>query len=80
MLDEVIVTPSISGWSFSVAILSRKDGTPRLCVDYRALNSIMKPDKWPPPRIEEIFDDISGGQWFNTLALFSGYWKIFSKE
>lgn len=45
MLDAGIVTQSISGWSFHVVIVSKKDGTPGFCVEYRALNSAMKPDK-----------------------------------
>ena len=71
-----IIKPSASAWSFPVVIVRKKDGKPRFCVDYRLLNRNMKPDKWPLPKIEEIFDDLEGGKVFSTLDLFSGYWQV----
>lgn len=71
-----IITPSVSAWSFPVVIATKKDGKPRFCVDYRLLNKVMKADKWPLPKMEEIFDDLEGNKVFTTLDLFSGYWQV----
>ena len=76
MLSAGIITPSTSAWSFPVVIATKKDGKPRFCVDYRTLNQVMKPDRWPLPKIEVIFDDFEGANVFSTLDLFSGYWQV----
>ena len=76
MLEAGIITPASSAWSFPVVIATKKDGKPRFCVDYRILNRKIKPDRWPLPRIEEIFDELGGNSLFTTLDLFSGYWQI----
>ena len=55
MLEAGIITPSSSAWSFPVIIVSKKDGNPRFCVDYRPLNQRMKADRWPLPKIEESY-------------------------
>ena len=76
MLSAGIITPSTSAWSFPVVMATKKDGKPRFCVDYRTLNQVMKPDRWPLPKIEVIFDDFEGANVFSTLDLFSGYWQV----
>lgn len=76
MLDAGIIVPVTSEWSSPVIIVSKKDGTPRFCVDYRVLNKLMKGDRWPLPKIQEIFDDLLGSCFFTSLDLFSGYWQI----
>ena len=76
MLEAGIITPSTSAWSFPVVIASKKDGKPRFCVDYRIMNRRMKADRWPLPKMEEIFDDLEGSNVFSTLDLFSGYWQV----
>jgi hypothetical protein len=74
MLAARIIKPAISAYSSPVVIVAEKDGKPRFCVDYCALNAIMKPDRWPLPNIEEILDDLQGCRYFSTIDLFSGYW------
>ena len=73
MLEAGIITPSSSAWSFPVVIVSKKDGNPRFCVDYRTLNQSMKADRWPLPKIEEIFDDLEGSADLTSLDLLRGY-------
>ena len=80
MLEAGIIKPYVSAWSFPVVIFQKKDGKPRFCVDYRTLNHKMKPDRWPIPKIEEIFDDLKGNTHFTTLDLFSGYWQVRLRE
>ena len=76
LLDAGIIVPTSSAWSFPIVIASKNDGKSRFCVDYRALNRVMKADRWPLPHFEEIFDDLRGSNVFTTLDLLSGYWQI----
>lgn len=69
LLSAGVITPSSSAWSFPVVIATKKDGRPRFCVNYRQLNRVMKPDRWPLPKIEEIFDDLRGSKVFTTRDL-----------
>ena len=76
MLKAGIITRIESAWTSPVVIVTKKDGSPRFCVDYRRLNAIMKRDRWPMPRVDEIFDEINGSKIFTTIDLFQGYWQI----
>lgn len=60
MLEAGLATPAYSSWSFPVVIASKKDGKPLICVEHRALNQAMKPDWWPLPKVQEIYDDLDG--------------------
>lgn len=76
MLHAGIITTTVSSWSFPVVIASKKGGKPRFCVDYRALNRRIKPNPWPIPHIDEVFDELQGHALFSTLDLFQGHWQI----
>ena len=80
MLEAGIITPVESSWTSPVVIVTKKDGNPRFCIDYRRLNAVMKRDRWPMPRVDEIFDEISGSKIFTTIDLFQGYWQIKMEE
>uniref|UniRef100_A0A1X7TY68 Reverse transcriptase domain-containing protein n=1 Tax=Amphimedon queenslandica TaxID=400682 RepID=A0A1X7TY68_AMPQE len=54
----------------------KKDGTIRLCVDYRKLNKVSKFDAYPVPRVDEMIDCIGNGRYITTLDLNKGYWQI----
>ena len=56
--------------------MQKKDGTYRMCVDYRALNKTMIKNQFPVPRIEDIFDKLQGSTYFNHIDLKSGYHQI----
>ena len=58
MLQAGIITPVGSAWTFSTVLATKKDGSPRFCIDFRKLNAVMKKDKWLVPCVEEIFDDL----------------------
>lgn len=77
MLQAGVIVPSSSPWSASVVMVDKHDGTHRLCVDYRRLNSITVRDSYPLPRIQDILDSLSGSSCvFTTLDLLSGFYQV----
>ncbi|KAA3670197.1 uncharacterized protein DEA37_0007786, partial [Paragonimus westermani] len=76
MLEKRIIRPSVSLWSSPTVLVRKKNGTLRLCVDYRKLNEITDKDSFPIPRIDATLDALHGAQWFSALDLASGYWKV----
>ena len=71
-----IIRKSNSPWAFPIVVVRKKDGTARICVDYRKLNDVTKKDAHPLPRIDDIFDALRGAKYFSTLDLASGYHQV----
>ncbi|BHF66425.1 hypothetical protein SprV_0200944200 [Sparganum proliferum] len=76
MLNRNIIRPPSSPWASPIVLVKKKDGTLRLCADYRRLNAVTKRDPFPLPRIDDTIDALSGATWFCTLDLASGYWQV----
>ena len=76
MLDKGIIRESTSPWSQPLVIVTKKDGSPRFCVNFRRLNSITKKQIFPMPRVDDVLDSLSDACYFTTLDLASGYWQI----
>jgi hypothetical protein len=76
LLDTQVIRESSSPYSSPIVLVTKKDGSLRLCVDYRQLNSKTRRDAYPLPRIEESLDALSGARWFSTLDLASGYNQV----
>ena len=76
MLEAGIVSPSSSPWSSPVVIVPKRDGTQRICIDYRKINQVLVKDSHPLPRIDDIFATLGNSKYFSTLDLKSGYHQI----
>lgn len=80
LLDKGFIRPSISPWGAPVLFVKKKDGTFRMCVDYRELNKLTIKNKYPLPRIEDLFDQLKGSRVFSKIDLRSGYHQLKVKE
>ncbi|OAO89236.1 hypothetical protein AXX17_ATUG02470 (mitochondrion) [Arabidopsis thaliana] len=76
LTDKGFVRPSSSLWGAPVLFVKKKDGTFRLCIDYRGLNKVTIKNKYPLPRIDELLDQLQGASWFSKIDLASGYHQI----
>lgn len=76
LLDKGFIRESKSPWAFGTTLVPKKDGSQRMCHDYRPLNSITIPDRYPLPHIQEIIDQLQGMKIFSVLDLKWGYWHI----
>ena len=70
------VTPSVSPWGAPVLFLKKKDGSMRLCIDYRELNKVTVRNKYPIPQIDDLFDQLQGTCVFSKIDLRSGYHQL----
>ena len=73
MLDKGFIRPSVSPWGSSVLFVKKKDGFMRLCIDYRELNKVTVRNKYPLPRIDDLFDQLQGACVFSKIDLRYGY-------
>jgi hypothetical protein len=60
LLEKGFIHPSTSPWGAPVIFVPKKDGTQRLCMDYCALNEVTVKNKYPLPRIDDLFDQLHG--------------------
>jgi hypothetical protein len=60
LLEKGYIRPSTSPWVALVLFVEKKDGTKRMCIDYRSLNEVIVKNKYPLPRIEDLFDQLRG--------------------
>ncbi|WVZ99057.1 hypothetical protein U9M48_044411 [Paspalum notatum var. saurae] len=71
--EKGFVGPSSSPWGAPVLFVSKKDGSMRMCIDYRSPNEMTIKNKYPLPRIDDLFDRPKGAKYFSKIDLRSGY-------
>ena len=76
LLEDQIIVESYSPYASPIIVVRKKDGSIRLCVDYRKLNAKTVKDAFPLPRIEESLDAVGTAKWFSTLDLASGFNQV----
>jgi hypothetical protein len=83
-LEEILkkgyIHPSVSPWGAPVLFVKKKDGTLRLCIDFRQLNKVTMKNKYPLPRIDDLFDQLKDAKIFSKIDLRSGYHQVRIKE
>ncbi|KAL0286611.1 UNVERIFIED_CONTAM: Retrovirus-related Pol polyprotein from transposon [Sesamum angustifolium] len=80
LLDKGFIRPSILPWGAPVLFVKKKNGSMRLCIDYRQLNRITIKNKYPLPRIDDLLDQLKGATVFSKINLRSGYWQLRVEE
>ncbi|KAL4016769.1 hypothetical protein IC575_024426 [Cucumis melo] len=80
LLDKGFIRPSLSPWGAPVLFVKKKDGSMRLCIDYRELNKVTVKNRYPLPRIDDLFDQLQGATVFSKIDLRSGYHQLRIKD
>ena len=70
------IRSSNSPYGFPSTLAKKKNGEPRLCIDYRALNKVTVSDKYSIPQIQDVLDRLQGSKFFSTLDMAWGYWHV----
>ncbi|GJT19676.1 putative reverse transcriptase domain-containing protein [Tanacetum coccineum] len=78
--DKGFIRPSHSPWGASVLFVKKKDGSFCMCIDYRELNKITIKNRYPLPRIDDLFDQLQGAYYFSKIDLRSGYHQLHMHE
>ena len=76
LLEQGFIQPSVSPWGAPVLFQKKKDGTFRLCIDFRGLNQCTIKNKYPLPRIDELLDRLGKAKIFSKIDLRSGYYQV----
>jgi hypothetical protein len=80
LLEKGFIHPSTSPWRATMIFVLKKDGTQRLCMDYHALKEVTIKNKYPLPRIDDLFDQLRGACVFSKIDLRSGYHQLKIRE
>ena len=76
LLDKGFIRPSTSPWGAPVLFAKKKDMTLQLCIDYRQLNQVTIKNRYPLPRIDDLFDQLRGARVYSKIDLRTGYHQL----
>ena len=80
LLSKGFIRPSFSPWGAPVLFVKKKDGSFCMCIDYRELNKLTIKNRYPLPRIDDLFDQLQGASYFSKIDLRSGYHQLKVQE
>ncbi|GKE96349.1 putative reverse transcriptase domain-containing protein, partial [Tanacetum coccineum] len=80
LLEKGFIRPSSSPWGAPVLFVKKKDGSFRMCIDYRELNKLTVKNRYPLPRIDDLFDQLQGSSVYSKIDLRSGYHQLRIRE
>ena len=80
LLEKGFIRPNVSPWGAPILFAKKKDGTLRLCIDYRQLNKLTVKNKYLLPRIDDLFDQLKGASIFSKIDLRSEYHQLKIKD
>ena len=80
LLDRGFIRPSTSPWGTPVLFSKKKDKTIRLCIDYRQLNRLTIKNRYPLPRIDDLFDQLRGARVYSKIDLHINYHQLMVRE
>ncbi|GKA20806.1 putative reverse transcriptase domain-containing protein, partial [Tanacetum coccineum] len=78
--NKGFIRPSSSPWGAPVLFVKKKDGSFRMCIDYRELNKLTVKNRYPLPRIDDLFDQLQGSSVYSKIDLRSGYHQLRVRE
>ncbi|GJV48304.1 putative reverse transcriptase domain-containing protein [Tanacetum coccineum] len=78
--NKGFIRPSSSPWGASVLFVKKKDGSFRMCIDFRELNKLTVKNRYPLPRIDDLFDQLQGSSVYSKIDLRSGYHQLRVRE
>ncbi|GJW82243.1 putative reverse transcriptase domain-containing protein [Tanacetum coccineum] len=78
--DKGFIRPSSSPWGAPVLFVKKKDGSFRMCIDYRELNKLTVKNRYPLPRIDDLFDQLQGSSIYSKINMRSGYHQLRVRE
>jgi len=76
LLEKGFIRESKSPWGAAMFLVNKPDGSKRMVIDYRGLNAVTVRNRYPLPKVDELFDQLKGARYFSKIDLRTGYWQI----
>jgi len=80
LLEKGLIKPSVSPWGAPIFFFKKKDGTLRLCIDYRMLNKVTIKNRYPLPRTDDLFNQLKDAPIVSKIDLRLGYHQLRIKQ